>query len=172
MAQIDFFRLIVLEDNTEVTIKLEDVIRIQLDKMTHDEKYCQNRVCDATIADYIANDDSITFDFIKFTQEIIYSTIISEPEKETDTFQALNEHEINSVKYTQKDYNKVKNIIQRKHTSIHDIKSILKKSHINNYAIYKIIKDKNIDVIEDNTSLVSSFTTLYHFKSNILKNIW
>ncbi len=157
MAQIDFFRIIVLEDNTEIKLKLEDVIRTQLDKMTHDEKYCKNRACDATIADYIANDDSITFDFIKFTQEIIYSTIISEPEKDIDTFQALNKHEIKSVKYTQKDYNKVKNIIGRKHSTVQEKKNILKKSHINNFAIYKIIKDKNLDIEEDGTSLATLF---------------
>lgn len=157
MAQVDFFRLIVSEDNKEITLKLEDVIRTQLDKMTHDEKYCKNRVCDATMAEYIANEDSITFDFIKFTQEIIYSTIISEPAKDTDTFQALNNHEIKSVKYTQKDCDKVKNIIQRKNVSIYDIKVILEKSHINNFAIYKIIDDENIDISDDDTSLSKLF---------------
>jgi len=187
MAKIEFFRVKVINKKTKnlENINLSDLIQNIINSMTHSEKYCKNKNCDATIADHIKNNvDNITFDFIKFTQEIIHSTIIGEPEKQIDTFKMLNNQIIDSTEYKNSDLKTVKKIITKNSQTILSIKKDLEESKLGNFVIYKIIKENDLDRIENEETLSNIFykenlerlkkiktffnLTYYHDKHNIL----
>lgn len=161
MAKIDFFRIEVFDKQTGDSrkVNLSKLITKQLSDMSYLDKYCKHRSCDATMAEYIENDNSTTFDFIKFTQEIIHSTIISEPEKETDTFKSLNNHLIEKAKYLKKDIEVVRKIIKRHTNSVLEMKNNLEKTHIDKFSIYKIIVDEKLDNTDDEHTLSNLFYT-------------
>ena len=161
MAKVDFFRIEVFDKKSgeECIIDLSKIIVKQLADMSYLDKYCKHRNCDATMSEYIENDNSVTFDFIKFTQEIIHSTIISEPEKETDTFKSLNNHLIEKAKYLKKDVDMVSKLIKRHSNSVLEMKNHLEKTHIDKFSIYKIIRDEKLDETDDLYTLSDLFYT-------------
>ena len=110
------------------------------------------------MVDYIENEDNITFDFIKFKKEVIYSTITSEPSDETDTFQALNQNIIDSSTYKKGEAKRVKIIIQENKLSILEIKERLEETNIDKFSIYKILLEKEeLDIEEDGNKLSKLF---------------
>ena len=159
MAVIEFFKIKLMDrDNKEKKMDFSKLCKDRLQNMTDSEKYCTHSSCDASMVDYIENEDSITFDFIKFKKEIIHSTIISKPGDEQDTFEALNTNIIDSIKYTKDDLKTVKKIIKKEFISIEDIKKKLENTSIDKFAIYKmIIENDKLEVIEDNERLSTLF---------------
>ena len=158
MAIIEFFKIEIRnKEESDIDLNFSLYLKKKLDEMSDSEKYCTQGKCDASMVDYIENEDNITFDFIKFKKEVIYSTITSEPSDETDTFQALNQNIIESSTYKKKEAKKVKIIIQKNELSILEVKERLEETSIDKFSIYKILQEENLDIEEDGIKLSKLF---------------
>lgn len=171
MATIEFFRIKVNnKDNNKLEkINLLNLIQESLEQMSPEERFCKNRRCDATIASHLINEDinSITYDFIKFTQEVIHSALSGKPDKTIDTFQTLENYEINSAIYSTDDVQLVKNTISNNQKSLLEIKKDLEQSVVDNFKIYKIIRDENLNKSDGKNDLLNEFhkSNLKHLKT-------
>jgi len=159
MAVIEFFKIKLIDnDNKEKQINFSKFCKDRLQNMTDSEKYCTHKSCDASMVDYLENEDSISFDFIKFKKEIIHSTIISAPGDEQDTFEALNKNIIESANYSKDELKIVKKIINNDSISIKDIKKKLEDTNIDKFSIYKmIIEHEKLEVREETQVLSKLF---------------
>jgi len=158
MAIIEFFKIkINNNEESDVNLNFASYLKGKLDEMSDSDKYCTQGKCDASMVDYIENENNITFDFIKFKKEKIYSTITSEPSDETDTFQALNDNIIESSTFTKKERKTVKKVIEQSNLSILEAKKKLEDTDIDKFSIYKILIDEELDIEEDKNKLSTLF---------------
>jgi len=158
MAIIEFFKIkIKNNEESDINLNFASYLKGKLDEMSDSDKYCTQGKCDASMVDYIENENNITFDFIKFKKEKIYSTITSEPSDETDTFQALNDNIIESSTFTKKERKTVKKVIEQSNLSILEAKKKLEDTDIDKFSIYKILIDEELDIEEDKNKLSTLF---------------
>jgi hypothetical protein len=143
MAKVEFYKII-LRDKKESNVIEEDISKIitqKLDSSSPREKYCVKSSCSAILSEYVDNIDSLTFDFSKFTDKIINSTIISQPLNDINTFEELNAKIIDSILYTDEEKEKIVNI-----TSLYidnELINNLINFDMDDFKIYKILKDNN-----------------------------
>jgi hypothetical protein len=146
MAKVEFYKIIVRNKKEGDVLKnsIAEIIKKKLDTSSAKDKYCMKSTCSAILAEYKDNTDSLTFDFSKFTDKIINSTIISQPLSDTNTFHELNKKIIESTTYTQDEKSKIFNLI-----SMHignDLIDRLIDSEIDNFTIYKILIDTDTSI--------------------------
>ena len=172
MAVIEFFKIRLMDrDNKEKKMDFSKLCKDRLQNMTDSEKYCTHSSCDASMVDYIENEDSITFDFIKFKKEIIHSTIISEPGDEQDTFEALNTNIIDSIKYTKDDLKTVKKIIKKEFIPNEQLfDKVLQLLNIFKNDGLEIISSSK-KTIEKTSQPIDDSLDFSHFKVNSFKSI-
>jgi len=152
MAKVEFYKIIVRDKKESEVLKndIAEIIKTKLDTSSDKDKYCIKSTCSAILAEYRDNQDSLTFDFSKFTDKIINSTIISQPLNDTNTFDELNKKIIESTTYTDDEEQIVRNLI-----SMHignDLIDRLIDCDIDDFTIYKILLniDSNIEQNEIN----------------------
>jgi hypothetical protein len=183
MAKVEFFKITIQDKKTNKElgkIDFSNVLQNKLSNTSDAMKHCTHGVrskCSASVGDYKRSADNITFDLIKFQQEAITSTLISEPKKEVDTYEILHNISVDNAKYTEENIETVKDIIyNRALLSLFDIQLELGKiTKIDKFAIYKIIIMEHLDKKEENNSLSELFYDNYLKRLSTNKtffNIW
>jgi hypothetical protein len=169
MARVEFFKITIKDKKTDKELERFDFSRLLQDKLSNTSdamKHCTHGVrskCSASVGDYKKSEDNITFDLIKFQQEHIKSTLISEPKLEVDTYKVLHNISVDSATYTNENIKVVKDIIYGKSLNLFDIQLELQKlfKDINKFAIYKIIISEGLNKKEENNSLDKLFYDNY-----------
>jgi len=148
MAKAEFYE-IAIRDKKEDLLTKRDIINVLkeiLKKLPENDLLCSNRTCLAILSDYIENDDSITFDFSKLTNEVINSTIISKPLDSIDTFEEFNNMESDKALPTPEETDFILKL-----TSEYEDEELVKKfikSEIGYFTIYKILRE-NQGIVKD-----------------------
>jgi len=166
LAKIEFFKIKIIDDKNQdiKMINVAQLLKTELKTLSSRDKYCKHHKCDASMLNYIHNIEpfeSTTFDFIKFTPEVITSTIISAPKEGIDTFKFVNKNLIENSQYSIKDIEKVRKVVNKKDSSFLDIVEDLGKIKLNNFSIYKILIKENLNKKENNISVADMFDKDY-----------
>ena len=165
MATVEFFKIKIEDKKTNKELIDFDFLKLLQNKLSDTSdamRHCTHGVrskCSASIGTYIPSENNITFDLIKFQQEYIKSTLISEPKSEVDTYDVLHKISVKNAIYSEREYIRIKNIIENSLLNLFEVKEELKRNFnkINKFSIYKIILEKNLDRQEENNSLSELF---------------
>jgi len=171
MAKVEFYKII-LRDKKEYDIidkNISKIIKDKLDISSDKDKYCIKSTCNAILAEYRDNSDSLTFDFSKFTDKIINSTTISKPLNDINTFDELNKKIIESTEYSVDEKTNILSL-----ASMHVGKDLINKlieSTIDDFTIYKILIDNETSLEKKELKSFYNKTLLRMEKEKIFFNI-
>ena len=142
MAKAEFYEITIRDKKESLLIErnIIEILKELLKKLPENDLLCSNKTCLAILSDYIENNDSITFDFSKLTNnEVINSTIISKPLDSIDTFEEFNNMESDKTLPTSEEINFILKL-----TSEYEDEELVKKfieSEVGYFTIYKILRD-------------------------------
>lgn len=148
MAKVEFYEISIRDtkNGKPVNKDIINIIKNRLLELPENDLLCSKKTCLAILSEFRENEESITFDFSKLTNEVINSTIISKPLDSINTFEEFNKMESDKAIPTSEEIDFVIKL-----TSEYEEEQLvnkLMKSEIEYFTIYKILLD--------NSGLISS----------------
>jgi hypothetical protein len=143
MAKAEFYEIVIKEKKEQIVltnISLNAIISSYLKKNNDNENFCQNKTCAVILnSHYEKNENDMTFDFAKLTDQKVISTLISKPSEGEDTFYEYHNKILETTIYTDSEKRRVTEIIsiKRKEDLVNELKSL----DMDKFTIYKIILD-------------------------------
>lgn len=171
MAKAEFYEIIIRDrvNNTLINKDIISIIQNKLQELTENDLLCTNRTCFAILSDSVGENNSLTFDFSKLSNEVINSTIISKPLDSIDTFEEFNKLESDKAIPTNEEINYILQL-----TSEYENKELVNKliaSDVEYFTIFKILRDNEGIITKDELNMFCNQTIQRMKKEKIFFNI-
>lgn len=171
MAKVEFYEISIRDtkNGNSVNRDLINIIKDRLLKSPENDLLCAKKTCLAILSEFKENENSITFDFSKLTNEVISSTIISKPLDSINTFEEFNKMESDKSLPTSEEIEFVIRLTSEYEND--ELVKKLMKSEIEYFTIYKILRENDELITSYELQLFCDSTIQRMKKEKIFFNI-